>query len=76
MGEIDAMSRMEDHETEESERVRALCPGLTPEKQIHILKGDAEEELFLLCDPTTQRDHERDHHTAYVALHNIIARII
>ena len=60
MGEIDAMSRMEDHETEESDRVRILCPNLTPEKQIHIRKGDAEEDLFLLCDPTTQRNHETD----------------
>ena len=75
MGEIDAMSRMEDDETEDSPRVRALCPGLTPDKQHHI-QGSAEEELFALCDPTTQRDHERDHHKAYIRLHSIIAQIV
>jgi hypothetical protein len=75
MGEIDAMSRMRDDETEESIRVRALCPGLTPDKQI-LLNGGAVEDLFVLCDPTTQRVHERDHHKAYMTLHSIIARII
>ena len=30
MGEIDAMSRMRDDETEDSARIKALCPGLTP----------------------------------------------
>ena len=76
MGEIDAMSRiMEDDETEESPRVLALCPGLSPDKQLHI-QGSAEEELFALCDLTIQRDHERDHHKAYIRLHSIIARIV
>ena len=75
MGEIDAMSRMRDDETEESTRVRELCPGLTPDKQI-LLNGGAVEDLFVLCDPTTQRVHESDHHKAYMTLHSIIARII
>ena len=52
MGEIDAMSRMKDDETEESPRIRTLCPGLTPDKQI-LITG-AVEELYVLCDPTTQ----------------------
>lgn len=74
MGEIDAMSRMKDDETEESPRIRTLCPGLTPDKQILI--AGAVEELFVLCDPTTQRVHDKDHHKAYVMLHNIITRIL
>lgn len=74
VGEIDAMSRMEDDETEESPRIRTLCPGLTPDKQI-LITG-AVEELFVLCDPTTQRVHDKDHHKAYVMLHNIITRIL
>ncbi len=74
MGEIDAMSRMKDEETEESPRIRTLCPGLTPDKQIRM--EGAVEELFVLCDPTTQRVHDRDHHKAYVLLHNIITRIL
>ena len=48
MGEIDAMSRMRDDETEESLRVRELCPGLTPDKHI-LFNGGAVEELFVLC---------------------------
>ena len=74
MGEIDAMSRMEDNETEDSPRIRALCPNLTPSTQIHI-RGGAVEKLFQLCDPSIQRNHDSDHHKAYTMLHSIIAQI-
>ena len=50
MGEIDAMSRMRDDETEESARIKALCPGLTPTTQLHIATPTV-DELFRLCDP-------------------------
>ena len=61
MGEIDAMSRMRDDETEESARIKALCPGLTPATQLHIATPTV-DELFWLCDPARTLDHERDHH--------------
>jgi hypothetical protein len=48
MGEIDAMSRMRDDETETSARIKALCPGgLTAHTQIH-LTSPALDELFQL----------------------------
>ena len=50
MGKIDAMSRMRDDETEESAKIKALCPGLTAHTQVH-LTSPAIDELFRLCDP-------------------------
>ena len=49
MGEIDAMSRIRDDETETSARIKALCPGLTAHTQIH-LTSPALDELFQLCN--------------------------
>jgi hypothetical protein len=74
MGEIDAMSRMRDDETEESARIKALCPGLTAHTQVH-LTSPAIDELFQLCDPAKTLTHERDHHTAYMQLHAILMRL-
>jgi hypothetical protein len=74
MGEIDAMSRMRDDETETSARVRALCPGLTAHTQMH-LTSPALDELFQLCNPANTLTHERDHHIAYMQLHAIIIRL-
>ena len=71
MGEIDAMSRMRDDETEESARIKALCPGLTPTTQLHIATPTV-DELFRLCDPARMLDHERDHHIAYMHLHALL----
>ena len=50
MGKIDAMSRMRDDETEESAKIKTLCPGLTAHTQVH-LTSPAIDELFRLCDP-------------------------
>jgi hypothetical protein len=67
MGEIDAMSRMRDDETEASARIKALCPGPTPHTQMHLV-NPALNELFQLCNPAKMLTHERDHHTAYMRL--------
>jgi hypothetical protein len=74
MGEIDAMSRMQDDETEESPRIRALCPGLTPNTQIHM-NGEAIDELFMLCDPAIVLANKNDHHTTYIKLQALLARL-
>ena len=74
MGEIDAMSRMRDDETETSARIKALCPGLTAHTQIH-LTSPALDELFQLFNPANTLTHERDHHTAYMQLHAILMRL-
>ncbi len=72
MGEIDAMSRMRDDETETSARIKALCPGLTT--QMH-LTSPALDELFQLCNPANTLTHERDHHIANMQLHAILMRL-
>jgi hypothetical protein len=74
MGEIDAMSRMQDDETVETPRIKALCPGLTYGKQVNLTSA-AIDELFGLCDPAKELTHERDHHIAYMQLHALIARL-
>ena len=74
MGEIDAMSRMRDDETEESAKIKTLCPGLTAHTQVH-LTSPAIDELFRLCDQVKTLTHERDHHTAYMQLHAILMRL-
>ena len=65
MGEIDAMSRMRDDETEASAKIKALYPGLTAYTQMH-LASPALDELFQLCNPANTLTHERDHHIAYI----------
>ena len=57
MGEIDAMSRMRDDETEESARIKALCPGLAAYTHIHLASPAIEDELFRLCDPAKKCLH-------------------
>lgn len=74
MGEIDAMSRMRDDETEETPRIKALCPGLTTDTQINM-NCTVVDELFMLCDPAIILTHETDHHIAYMRLHAILARL-
>ena len=74
MGEIDAMSRMRDDETEVSTRIKALCPGLTVHTQMH-LASPALDELFQLCNPAITLTHKCDHHTAYMQLHAILTRL-
>ena len=75
IGEIDAMSRMRDDETEASARIKELCPSLTTQKQIHIT-CPAIDELFRLCDKAKTLAHERDHHIAYMHLHELLARLL
>ena len=74
MGEIDAMSRMRDDETEESARIKALCQGLVAHIQIH-LASPAIDKLFWLCDPAKTLTHERDHHTAYMQLRALLIHL-
>ena len=64
MGEIDAMSRMADDETLESDRIRQVCPILTPVLQIQMGIPSI-IELFQLCDPSIQLVHEINHHNAF-----------
>ena len=75
MGEIDAMSRMRDDETEDSARKKALCPGLSPATQIHIAILPAVDKLFRLCDPARTLEHESDHHISYLQLHALLTRM-
>ena len=75
MGEIDAMSRMRDDNTEASERIKELCPSLTTQTQIHMV-CPAIYELFRLYDPAKTLAHERDHHIAYTHLHELLARLL
>jgi hypothetical protein len=74
MGEIDAMSRMRDDETETSARIKELCPSLTTRTQISMT-CPAIDELFRLCDPAKTLAHERDHHIAFMHLHELLARL-
>ena len=75
IGEIDAMSRMRDDETEASARIKELCPSLTTQTQIHMT-CPAIDDLFRLCDPAKTLAHERDHHIAYMHhLCELLARL-
>ena len=61
MGEIDAMSRMRDGETLDSDRILKVCPSLE-----HSLKLRMDTllvlVLFSLCDPSIQLDRESNHY--------------
>ena len=76
MGEIDAMSRMADDETIESERIRRVCPTLTAVLQIQIMDSPNLMELFQLCDPSIQLVHEINHHNAFERVYEIVKSIV
>jgi hypothetical protein len=73
MGKIDAKGRMRDDETENSARIKALCPGLVSQNQ--ILASPTIDELFRLYDPAKMLAHERDHHIAYMQLYALLMRL-
>jgi len=75
MGEIDAMSRMRDGETLDSDRIRKVCPSL--ERSLE-LKMDTPlvQELFKLCDPSIQLDHESSHHAAFERVYTLVKKIL
>jgi hypothetical protein len=75
MGEIDAMSRMADDETIYSQRIRNVCPSLTPDLQIQM-NSSILLELFQLCDPSKQMDHESNHHDAFERVYEIVKNLL
>jgi len=75
MGEIDAMSRMADDETIESDRIRQVCPTLTQVLQIQMGIPSI-MELFQLCDPSIQLVHEIHHHNAFEKVYEIVRSLV
>jgi len=76
MGEIDTMSRMEDDETLDSPRIQKECPSLLKTLQIDMEANPLVNEIFLLCDPEIQRDHETDHFIAFEQVHAIVVKLL
>ena len=75
MGEIDLMSRMEDGETLDSERIRRVCPSLKPSLMIDM-DTPLTNALFVLCDPSIQLVHETDHHNAFEKVYAIVKELV
>lgn len=76
MGEIDKMSRMEDDETINSARIQTECPSLLHSLRMDMCGNSLVNDIFLLCDPSVQRDHEKDHLIAFEQVHAIIIKLM
>ena len=76
MGEIDKMSRMEDEESINSARIQTECPSLLHSLRMDMSGNALVHDIFLLCDPSVQRDHEKDHLIAFEQVHAIIIKLM
>ena len=77
MGEIDKMNRMEDGETLDSIRIQRECPSLLPSLKIDMSSNPLiNDEIFQLCNPSNQVDHERKHFNAFERIHTIVIKLI
>jgi hypothetical protein len=76
MGEIDKMSRMEDDESIDSIRIQQECPSLLQSLQIDMNSDPLIAEIFQLCDPAHQVDHEKEHFNAFERIHTIVQKFI
>ena len=66
MGEIDKMNRMEDGETLDSIIIQRECPSLLPSLKIDMSSNPLiVDEVFQLCNPSDQVDHEKEHFNAF-----------
>jgi hypothetical protein len=76
MGEIDKMSRMEDDETIDSIRIQRECPSLLPSLKIDMSSNPLIDEIFQICNPSNQKDHEKEHFNAFERIHTIVVKLI
>ena len=76
MGEIDKMSRMEDDETIDSIRIQRECPSLLPSLKIDMSSNPLIDEIFQICNPSNQIDHEKEHFNAFDRIHTILVKLI
>ena len=65
MGEIDKMSRMEDDETIDSIRIQRECPSLLPSLKIDMSSNPLIDEIFQICNPSNQKNHEKEHFNVF-----------
>ena len=75
MGEIDLMSRMEDGESLDSERIRRVCPSLTAALMIDM-EMPLTHALFMLCDPSIQLNHQADCHVAFEQVYALVKELV
>ena len=76
MGEIDKMSRMEDDETIDSIRIQRECPSLLPSLKIDMSSNPLIDEIFQICNPSNQIDHEKKHFNAFERINTIVVKLI
>ena len=70
------MSRMEDGETLDSIRIQRECPSLLSSLKIDMSSNPLIDEIFQLCNPSAQVDHEKEHFNAFERIHTIIIKLI
>jgi hypothetical protein len=75
MGDIDTMSRILDHEQPTDLAVLQRCPTLQAHAMCHLPYAEL-NNLLALLDPSITRDHNTDHHIAFVTVHNAVAALI
>jgi hypothetical protein len=75
MGDIDTMSRILDHERPTDPNVLQRCPTLQA-RTMYTLPHAELHTLLVLLDPSIGRDHNTDHHIAFVTVHKAVAALI
>jgi hypothetical protein len=74
MGDIDTMSRILDHEQPTDPIVLQRCPTLHA-NTMYTLPPAELHHLLALLDPSIMRNHNTDHHNAFVTVHNAVAAL-
>ena len=75
MGDIDTMSRILDHERPTDPNVLQRCPTLHAHTMYTLPHAEL-HTLLVLLDPSIGRDHNTDHHIAFVTVHKAVAALI
>ena len=75
MGDIDTMSRILDHEHPTDPNVLQRCPTLQAHTMFNLPHAEL-QNLLAMLDPSIIRNHNTDHHNAFVTVHKAVAALI
>ena len=68
---------MEDGETIDSIRIQRECPSLLPSLKIDMSSNNPLiDEIFQICNPSNQKDHEKEHFNVFERIHTIVVKLI
>ena len=75
MGDIDTMSRILDHEHPTDPNVLQRCPTLQAHTMFNLPHAEL-QHLLAMLDPSIIRNHNTDHHNAFVTVHKAVAALL